>query len=517
MLSKETKLSVGVAVTAIAVFSTMIFSQPSEEISGEAPPSIDLEISDTSRLSGSIGNSCIPDGHNFTAAEEANFTPPNGTEGKLLAGVHIYHSDVDITVQRILDMIEPDDQNRILILAYNPINNPNHKFSIYPTINSDLVLPVPDPRNTPIAANNGFIIASCKEVKMWNIRSEIQPGRGLPSNIGDVEDNWILFSASFDESLDLAPHNITAAYPQNGPNASFPAEGAPLDQIEIGNPYFMVWLRISPRGDDGGGCVSGQVLQEDGTCGPAEPEEPEEPEDCPAGQRWVDRGQTRPSGCVDVEIVIPDFTIELDNQIANINYQDEGIDLEAMPVDTWCVEFEAEEGADATTISTTGTCYLHADINQYPQFIHEYERGGKYFVTMTAFNLNLVAHSRQKSIDVPERVEAFAAPNFDVGINNEELSAKIYYRGDEYGPDIRFMPAIGWCANFNGDIKYDAAPTFRETEGTIVCHSQEEIMTGQPDFNFTYSEPGSYVVTMTGYDTNGSLRTRHKTITISAE
>lgn len=401
MLSTGKKIFAGLGITAVVLIAAVSVFKTEAPISEDAPPSIDLQISGSSKFSGSINNNCIPNGHGFTAAEEANFTAPvGGTEGVLQAGVHIYHADNDITVQHILDSVQPDDQNRILVVAYNPINNRDKKFAIYPTINSNLVLPVQNPREYVIPSNNGFIIASCKEVKMWNMKSEAQAGSGLPSNIQDVDDNWILFSANLDPNLNLNPYNITSAYPQIAAGPVFPATGVNLNQVTIGNPYYMVWMKISPRGDDAPACPGGVVRDNNGIC-----QEPEE----------------------EVPLVVPDFQVTFNGMRARMSYRFAGSNVENMPALRWCADFNGTRGNDADASDTT-ICHPKAEIaGRSGAFEYTYERGGEYVVTLTAYDLQNRPHTKHVTVQVAAAEQEAVAVNCqDIGLtirdsNNREV------------------------------------------------------------------------------------------------
>lgn len=262
MVSTKRKLVALGLIVAILSTGSLIYSKGQEDtVDNNTPPTFDIQIS-RSRLIGQAGDdvNCAIPGYRFTDNEFDNFTPPagvpQGEKYSLARGVSIFHADEAMTVSQVKNMIVPDNENKVMIVHYNPVNNPNKKFSIWPALNSDQVLPINDPAAYSIPANNGIIIVSCKDTEIWKVKPDTLQGDGMPGNIHQVQNNWVMISASSD--LNLGAYNVTAIYPQAGAGFNFP-NSVSADNIEL-NGRFMVWLKIEddlredPQpGDDGDG------------------------------------------------------------------------------------------------------------------------------------------------------------------------------------------------------------------------------------------------------------------------
>lgn len=243
--SKSKKILAALLTVALAATGIFYATKNSSTTTQDTPPQFNLEFEGT-KLGGYIGNdvACRIPGYEFTNDRVNSFQAPalpSNQKYPLQAGVHLYHSDTEISVRDILSKIVPTAGNKIMILAYNPINNADKKFSIYPPLNDNRIIAINDPSNYRIAANTGFGIISCQATEIWQIKPETVAGTGLPGNIADIRDNWVLASAS--PGLNLSAYEITSVWPQSGAGFTFANSVDPNSALAL-RDYYMVWLKV---------------------------------------------------------------------------------------------------------------------------------------------------------------------------------------------------------------------------------------------------------------------------------
>lgn len=218
----------------------------------ETPPSISIS---TGNLKGQLAEDpvCqIPGMHQFTDSQAVSYNPVSygfeavgGSNWHILEpGIHIYHSDENLTVQQIINRIVPAANNKIL-LAYYPSGDENtgKKFAVYPglegqtAVNNEYLIP----------ANQGFIIFSCKEAKIWKVNNEKTPATQLSPLLSGKTIGWVLIPTinGADLKTSLAAHQskITSIWMQKGSGFVFP-ESRTLDNVSPDSTYRMMWLKF---------------------------------------------------------------------------------------------------------------------------------------------------------------------------------------------------------------------------------------------------------------------------------
>lgn len=247
--SKTKKIFAALAVVALIATSFFYINKPTPTTpTQDAPPQFNLEFEGT-KLGGILDDniSCRIPGYEFTQDRVSAFQAPalpDTQKHPLPAGVHLFHSDSEISVQDILRKIVPIAGNKVMLVTYNPLNNPDKKFSLYPPIQSPAVNSINDPQNYKIAANNGIAIISCQPTHIWQVKPETVAGSGLPGNIASTQHNWILASAS--SGLDLDAYEITSVWPQSKAGFNKDSFANPVDPNSALalRDYFMVWLKV---------------------------------------------------------------------------------------------------------------------------------------------------------------------------------------------------------------------------------------------------------------------------------
>lgn len=242
MLPSKRKKILSLALAGLVVVSSVAYLAFSGPKTGDIPPTLDLNFQDQG-LQGLLQNqvSCRIPGYEFS---DQDFTAPAEDKYRLTSGINIYHADQDITVKQVMDSIVPQEGNKVLLVTYNPINNPQKKFSLYPPVNSEDVISINSPENYTISSNNGIILVSCQPTDIYGIKPATAPGAGMPSNLADINDNWILAAASAD--LNLSEYELSAAWPQRDGGYSettFPSSVDPNGELSLNN-YYMVWLKV---------------------------------------------------------------------------------------------------------------------------------------------------------------------------------------------------------------------------------------------------------------------------------
>ncbi len=222
-----------------------------QSTNNDAPPSFSVT---TGKFQGNIisgADVCKIPGLLDLSSKVAGYKAPPGlgTQSDLKAGAHLYHSDTDVTIQQIIDRIVPTDKNKIMI-AYYPagVINEKKQFLVHPKIEGQLfVVDAANATTSKIPANEGFLILSCQDTKIWNIKNETTPGQAEPANLATIKEGWILMSrskaADLSETIKKYPDKIKSTWIQTDAGFNFkkPKDSA---EMNLANGYNMVWLKI---------------------------------------------------------------------------------------------------------------------------------------------------------------------------------------------------------------------------------------------------------------------------------
>lgn len=217
------------------------------------PPSLSISYG---KFSGMISGDLvckIPGLYAFTDSYVESYDEPDFSESEkrdLKSGIHLYHADVDLTMKQVLDYIEPSYANKVLIAHFNPNReNPNNNenidsgFSVYPELEGQTK--ISDPASYTIPKNQGFLIMSCENTKVWKIKDENTPGINdydyLKNALGNT---WVLFAVpdqqAFQSVLSQYDAKIKSVWVQKGVGFDF----EPKSTLNSG--YYMAWLRLEP-------------------------------------------------------------------------------------------------------------------------------------------------------------------------------------------------------------------------------------------------------------------------------
>ncbi len=230
----------------------------------ETPPTITISTAKYQGLiqGDTVCNLTIPM-YEFTDAKVSSYVTPaadtNANWYNLTKGVHFYHSDADVTVKNILDNIKPVSGNKILIMHYPSADtNELKQFAAYPTITGQINLTT----DSIIPANEGIIIFSCKDSKIYNIKDETTPGAALPATLTAKTKGWILLSAvtgnTLKNSLTPSKNKISSIWPAQlagFDNDTFTKkflspDDANLPALDASGNFRMVWLKIGTPAAD---------------------------------------------------------------------------------------------------------------------------------------------------------------------------------------------------------------------------------------------------------------------------
>lgn len=227
--------------------SAYYFFSSSYKSSGSNPPRITINYP-TYKGDIGVGVCQIPGMHEFTSDAVSTDTAAAST---LQLGIHIYHSDTDVTVQKILDKIDAVNGNKILIAYYPSINNIDQKFSVYPELAGQNTITTPATYTIP--ANEGFIIFACKESKIHGIKTETEYGSALPTILETKNTGWVLAATPQPESgkkfkdtlgKSKGKKKMKSTWPQQGTDAYFGETEKSPDTVELEGSYKMVWVEF---------------------------------------------------------------------------------------------------------------------------------------------------------------------------------------------------------------------------------------------------------------------------------
>lgn len=256
--SKRNSIAIGIIALLVVATLGYYYWLNSSKTSNDAPPFLRVpkQTLQGQLLSGDI--ICkIPGLYNFTDTEVSNYVKPSGAtdaDAKVLAeGVHLYHSNSELSISEILKSIVPTKGNKVMIGYYPSNANTDGNFAVYP---ADLqgVKKIPNPENYKIPANEGFAIFSCQNSKIYKILDEKTDGTGLPSNFSKADSSkpthWILFSgwkggsgaATLQKTIDS--YNLSSIWVQSGDGFKFVQSN--INAINLSGDYRMIWAEVNP-------------------------------------------------------------------------------------------------------------------------------------------------------------------------------------------------------------------------------------------------------------------------------
>lgn len=251
---KKPKILIAILLLILAVTAAIFLIPektvaPDQELS-DTPPTLDLSFLQGNLLTGSAGDadqSCPgilkENAATNTTAEAINLT----------RGINLVHSQNNLSIPQILSSLEGKAGNKVLIVYYNPKNNPNSLFSIYPPANqpteiNNLSL------GSSIPANTGFFVLTCQDIQAYGLKSETQQGSELPTalRLNQVENQWILIPKGYINNEIKLPTIGTNKYTYWAQTGSIkietPAPFPSANNTDILNNRFsnfkMVWIKV---------------------------------------------------------------------------------------------------------------------------------------------------------------------------------------------------------------------------------------------------------------------------------
>lgn len=246
---KSIIISAIVLILVIGALGFQYFLSSNDSTSSKTPPKITINYP---KYKGSISGDVvcqIPGTYAFTA--DAPAIDKTGAAADIQTGIHIYHSDSDITVQKIIDKIDSVKGNKILIAYYPSSNNDAGKFSVYKSLAGQNSLEL----STIIPANEGFTIFSCKATKIYGIKTETEFGSALPVVLATKQDNgWVLMAAPQpdqgkhfkDKMKDAKSKNqkVKSTWAQQGVDFNFGDKEETPETATLKTTYKMVWVEF---------------------------------------------------------------------------------------------------------------------------------------------------------------------------------------------------------------------------------------------------------------------------------
>ncbi len=241
-------LIIGILIAGALVY---YFWPKFQQESSETPPSITVS---SSKFQGLISGECKIPGYAFTDNQVSGYIKPGADNDAkwhaLDKGVHIYHSAESLTIQEVINSIIPTANNKIII-AYYPADKENaeKKFAVYPSIEGQTQ--VDNPAAYLLPANQGFVIISCDDTKIWKVKIEKMSADAVTTTLNNKDAGWILIPAYFDDGvfasafLTIHKAKIKSAWVQQGAGFDF-KKVENLAQAQLIGDWKMIWLKIGP-------------------------------------------------------------------------------------------------------------------------------------------------------------------------------------------------------------------------------------------------------------------------------
>lgn len=248
---KELFITLGI-IAALVVGTLGYYFWPKSAKTDEIPPSITIA---SQRFQGLISGDVvcqIPGLYEFTDSAVSSYKMP-GPDGdlnwnNLEQGIHMYHSIQPINVKEVIDAIKPVAGNKIMI-AYYPSDDGNisKKFAIYPELPDQTK--ITDPASYLIPGDQGFAIFSCKDTKIWQVKTEKMSNNSISGLLNSKTKGWILLAATdqpLATSLAAYKNKIKSIWLQKDAGFEF-QKAASLESATLVGDYKMVWLKVGPE------------------------------------------------------------------------------------------------------------------------------------------------------------------------------------------------------------------------------------------------------------------------------
>lgn len=239
---KSIIISAIVLILVIGALGFQYFLSSNESASSNTPPKITINYP---KYKGSISGDVvcqIPGTYTFTA--DAPAIDKTGAAADIETGIHIYHSDLPITGQKIIDKMDQVKGNKILIAYYPSSNNADGKFSVYKSLAGQNSLDL----STTIPANEGFTIFSCMKTKIYGIKTENEFGTGLPEVLNTAKSTgWVLMSApdtNVGKNAKAKNKNVKSTWAQQGVDFNFGSNEEAPESSTLKGSYKMVWVEF---------------------------------------------------------------------------------------------------------------------------------------------------------------------------------------------------------------------------------------------------------------------------------
>jgi len=160
--------------------------------------------------------------------------------------------------------------NKVLFVGYNPVNNADKKFSLYPAVGADTVIDVDASYVVP--ANTAFFLLACNDTQIYNVKSDVSAASGLPSNLEDIRSNgggWLLMAGQ--DSLGLSDYNVRSVFLKTGDAIdSFVSQSAPVVGVNKDmalDGRHLLWVKFGAESVDGEEVVDGGEVGDGGDGG----------------------------------------------------------------------------------------------------------------------------------------------------------------------------------------------------------------------------------------------------------
>lgn len=250
--AKKETIVVIVILSLLILGSLFYYFRNSFNTDQELPPQ--LKFSSTTTFKGQLSADIVcrfNNIHKFSTADINRYANArnNDQEYPLESGLHLYHTEQDMTVEEIMEAIEPDRNNQVAIAFYNyGLDNRPTGFHVYPP-NGPFrgANEITDADDFTIPANNGFVIMSCEDTRIKGVRPETIPAEDYPAELTTTDDGWVLVASTGNLPLSAALYpyrdKIRSIWVQTDEGFEFPAS-ATLNSATPSGDYQMMWIRL---------------------------------------------------------------------------------------------------------------------------------------------------------------------------------------------------------------------------------------------------------------------------------
>lgn len=261
-MSKKTSAII-LALVALIAATTIYFVLQSRSKADDMPPQLSINLPKLQGSTAGVGICRVP---GMLALElDGEFTPPAGATAddlyEMPAGTHMYHNTKTMSVQDIIDSMVPVAGQKFLFAMYSPeASDGDGNWYLYPDITTDY-LAVDDPETFVVTPYRGYVLFTCKETQIYNVKNETMVADGLTDYLDDVDSGWVLvpdFYNYFDkkELAGTRPspretgfwnriQNFTSAvWLQGGEGFTFPNPMRDKTVSPGDRDYHMIWVKM---------------------------------------------------------------------------------------------------------------------------------------------------------------------------------------------------------------------------------------------------------------------------------